>query len=153
MSGIGIKTVSVLAGIFATFFKLYGVILGLVCFAIVFDIISGTVAAKASGIEITSKKASQGFWRKIGLMLGLFFGMFLDLFIPVSLEFVNVTIPFALPFGLIFGCYIVFNESISICENLYKINEDILPSWVKTLLLGGKEKIDSILDRDDDDNA
>lgn len=136
---------SIITGMFTTFFQLYGAILGLVCIAIVFDTISGVVASKASGVEVTSKKANQGFWKKIGLLLALFFGMFLDIFIPIALSFVSVALPFSMPFGLIFGCYIIFNEGISICENIDKINPNILPRWVKSLLKGGADNIDTTI--------
>lgn len=135
------KVLSFITGLVATFFKLYGAIIGLVCLAIVFDIVTGVIGAKATGTKVTSKKANQGFWKKVGLLLALFFGMFLDFFIPTALAVVELSIPFSLPFGLIFGCYIVFNEGISICENLDKINPQILPAWVKKLLQGGASKI------------
>ena len=135
---------SFLTGILATFFKLYGAILGLVCIAIIFDTISGIVASKVSGIEITSKKANQGFWKKVGLILALFFGVFLDMFIPIALSYISIVLPFNTPFGLIFGCYIVFNEGISICENLYKINPSLLPDWVIKLLKGGANSINKV---------
>ena len=143
MSELWKKIISFFAGVVTTFFKMYGVILGLVCIVIVFDTITGIAASKATGTKISSKKANQGFWKKIGLLLALFFGVFLDLFIPVALGFMSITIPFNMPFGLIFGCYIVFNEGISICENIDKINPDILPHWVKKMLKGGADKIDA----------
>lgn len=136
------RVLSFLVGVITSFFQLYGAILGLVCVAIVFDTVTGIIASKATGKKISSKKANQGFWKKMGLLLGLFFGVFLDMFIPQALSFMSVTLPFAMPFGLIFGCYIVFNEGISICENLDKINPTILPKWVKKLLKGGADKID-----------
>ena len=144
MSELKKRIFSFLAGVVTTFFRMYGTILGLVGVAIIFDTITGVAASKASGKKITSKKANQGFWKKVGLLLAVFFGVFLDMFIPEALSFVNVVIPFNMPFGLIFGCYIVFNEGISICENLDKINPDILPDWVKKLLMGGAQTIDSV---------
>lgn len=138
------KTIcSIVAGTVTTFFQMYGAILSLVCIAIIFDTVTGVVASKASGVAITSKKANQGFWKKVGLLLALFFGMFLDIFIPIALGFVSVTLPFSMPFGLIFGCYIIFNEGISICENIDKINPSILPRWVMSLLKGGADNIDT----------
>ena len=71
------RVFSFLAGVVTTFFQMYGAILGLVCAAIVFDIITGVSAAKATGKKITSKKANQGFWKKVGLLMALFFGVFL----------------------------------------------------------------------------
>ena len=145
------RVFSFLAGVVTTFFQMYGAILGLVCAAIVFDIITGVSAAKATGKKITSKKANQGFWKKMGLLMALFFGVFIDMFIPHALSFISITIPFNMPFGLIFGCYIIFNEGISICENLDKIDPNLLPKWVKKMLEGGSEKIDSAVS-DDKDN-
>lgn len=142
MNEVRKRIVSFATGVITTFFKMYGAILGLVGLAIVFDVVTGTIASKVSGKKITSKKASEGFWKKIGLLFALFFGAFLDLFIPNALSFINVSIPFNMPFGLIFGCYIVFNESISICENIDKISPGLLPKWVKGLLQGGANKID-----------
>lgn len=143
MNEIMKKVLSFISGLITTFFQMYGAILGLVCIAIVLDTVTGISASKASGTKITSKKANQGFWKKVGLLLALFFGMFLDLFIPIALSFVSVVLPFDMPFGLIFGCYIVFNEGISICENLDKIYPNLLPEWVKALLKGGADKISS----------
>ena len=145
------RVFSFLAGVVTTFFQMYGAILGLVCAAIIFDVITGVSAAKASGQKITSKKANQGFWKKVGLLMALFFGVFIDMFIPQALSFISITIPFNMPFGLIFGCYIIFNEGISICENLDKIDPNLLPKWVKKMLEGGSEKIDSAVS-DDKDN-
>ena len=45
------------------------------------------------------------------------------------------------PFGLIIGSYIVLNECISICENLYECNPDIIPKWIANLLKNAKGKI------------
>ena len=148
MTGAKMKLVSFLAGIIATFFEAYGLILALVCIAIVFDVVTGVVASKATGEQLSSKKAYQGFWKKIGLILALFFGVFMDSFIPVAMGVVSITIPFNMPFGLIFGCYIVFNELISVSENLYKIDPGILPGWVIRLLEEGLDKIGK-----DDSNA
>ena len=55
------RVFSFLAGVVTTFFQMYGAILGLVCAAIIFDVITGVSAAKATGKKITSKKANQGF--------------------------------------------------------------------------------------------
>lgn len=148
MSEVKKRVCSFVLGVITTFFEMYGMILCLVCMAIVFDTITGTVASKATGKPITSKKANQGFWKKVAFILSLFFGIFIDFFIPISLGFLNIDLPFNMPFGLIFGCYIVFNESISICENLDKIYPKMLPQWVKTMLKGGVDKIDSVIEEE-----
>lgn len=110
---------------------------------IVFDFVTGLVKSKITGVPWSSKKGFVGFWKKISLLAALFFGVFLDYFIPLSLEkIVSVEVPFALPFGLIIGTYIVLNECISICENLYECNPDIIPKWIANLLKNAKGKIE-----------
>lgn len=130
-------------GAAATFFNQYGLIIAAVIIAIVIDCVTGLIKAKTSKEGWNSGKASKGFWKKIALLLALAFGMLLDFFIPSALMQIGVTIPFNLPFALVIGCYIVLNECISICENLYIINPDIMPKWIISLLKIAKKDIDS----------
>ena len=133
---------SVLGGLLATATKQYGLILLFVVIGIFMDWITGLVKSKITGVAWSSKVGFVGFWKKVSLLAALFFGIFLDYFIPTTLEkIVTVELPFALPFGLIIGAYIVLNECISICENLYACNPDIVPKWIVGLLRNAKDKI------------
>lgn len=144
--------VACILGLLSAFAKQYGLIITFVGCAVVFDWITGIVGAKAMGEKITSKKGWTGFWKKIALFCGLFFGFFLDYFIPYFLGALNITLPIQTAvFGLIIGCYIVINECISICENIYKANPAILPQWVVKILQLAKVQIDS-LDKEDENN-
>lgn len=139
-------------GLLSAFAEQYGLIIAFVGCAVVFDWITGIVGAKAVGEKITSKKGTVGFWKKIALFCGLFFGFFLDYFIPYFLESVNIELPIKTAiFGLIIGCYIVINECISICENIYKANPAILPQWVVKILQLAKGQIDS-MDKEAENN-
>lgn len=133
---------SAVAGAAATFFHQYGLIISIVVISIVIDCITGLVKAKISTEGWNSKKATKGFWKKFALLVALSFGMLLDFFIPTALTQIGITIPFHLPFTLIIGCYIALNECISICENLYIINPEIMPNWIINLLKIAKEDID-----------
>lgn len=133
---------SVLGGLLATATKQYGLILLFVIIGIFMDCITGLIKSKITGKGWSSKVGFVGFWKKVSLLVALFFGIFLDYFIPTTVEkIVTVELPFALPFGLIIGAYIVLNECISICENLYECNPDIVPKWIVGLLRNAKEKI------------
>lgn len=133
---------SLISGLIATATKQYGLILLFVVVGIFFDWITGLVKSKITGVPWSSKVGFIGFWKKISLLVALSFGIFLDCFIPATLEkIVAVEIPFALPFGLIIGAYITLNECISICENLYACNPDIIPKWITGLLKNAKGKI------------
>lgn len=147
---------SAVAGAAATFCHQYGLIISAVVISIVIDCITGLVKSKVSAEGWDSKKATKGFWKKIALLVALAFGMLLDFFIPTMLAEIGVEIPFHLPFALIIGCYIVINECISICENLYVINPEVMPKWIINLLKIAKEdieKIDNVEDTDDIDKT
>lgn len=131
-----------IGGAVAAITEKYGLILIFVIFAVSFDIITGMAKAKATGVKLDSKTGTRGFWKKISLLLGLFFGVFLDFFITEATKVVDLVLPFASPFGMIVGVYIVLNESISICENLYACNPKAIPKWVANLLKTASNKID-----------
>ncbi len=134
---------SVIGGAIAAMTEKYGLILLFVIIVVVFDIITGVAKSKATGVKLDSKTGTKGFWKKISLLLGLFFGVFLDYFITEATQVVDIVLPFASPFGLIVGVYIVLNESISICENLYACNPKSIPPWIANLLKTASNKIDN----------
>ena len=108
----------------------------------VFDCVTGLIKAKIIGEGLTSQKGWKGFWKKISLLVGLFFGIFLDYAVPLLFARAGLTLGIDLPFALIICAYIVLNECISVCENLYLINPNIMPKWIIKLLRGSKDKID-----------
>lgn len=134
--------VSIVGGALAAFFQQYGLFIALVAVAVVLDVITGIVKAKATGEGLSSKRATQGFWKKISLFVGLFFGIFLDYAALTVFAEAGVNISVKMPFALIIACYIVLNECISIAENLVLINPEIMPKWVSKLLKVAKEDID-----------
>lgn len=133
---------SLLTGLAASFWSLYGAIIICVCVAIIMDFVSGIVAALASGEKISSEVGYRGFWKKVALLLALSFGIFLDAFIPIMLGVITLEIPFTMPIGTIVGCYIVINEAISIIENINQAAPTALPRWIKKLLEGAGKTID-----------
>jgi toxin secretion/phage lysis holin len=133
---------SLLTGLAASFWSLYGAIFICVCVAIIMDFVSGIVAALASGEKISSGVGYRGFWKKVALLLALSFGIFLDAFIPIMLGVITFEIPFTMPIGTIVGCYIVINEAISIIENINQAAPSSLPKWIKKMLEGAGKTID-----------
>ena len=135
-------TSSVLTGLIASFWGIYGPVILCVLIAICMDVISGLVSAMASGEKISSKVGWVGFWKKMALLLALAFGIFMDSFIPILLGTISLELPFTMPIGTIVGCYIVINEAISIIENINKAAPTALPKWIKKLLEGAGQTID-----------
>lgn len=135
--------VSVLLGFLGSFTQQYSLMILLVCIAIVFDFLTGLVKAKIEE-KISSQTGTKGFFKKISLLVCLFFGFFLDYAIPYMLSCVNISLAYDTPFGMIISFYIVLNECISIAENLYACNPDIMPKWIVKFLLQAKNKIDDM---------
>lgn len=140
--GIGKLATSVITGLVASFWGVYGPVILCVLIAICMDVVSGLVSAMASGEKISSKVGWIGFWKKIALILALAFGIFMDSFIPILLGTISLELPFTMPIGTIVGCYIVINEAISIIENINKAAPTALPKWIKKLLEGAGKTID-----------
>lgn len=133
---------SVISGLVASFWGIYGPVILCVLIAICMDVVSGLVSAMAAGEKISSKVGWVGFWKKMALLLALAFGIFMDSFIPILLGTISLELPFTMPIGTIVGCYIVINEAISIIENINKAAPTALPKWIKKLLEGAGKAID-----------
>ena len=133
---------SVITGSLAAFFGQYGLFIVLVAVAVVLDVVTGLVKAKATGEGLSSEKANKGFWKKISLFVGLLFGIFLDYAAAAVLIHAGVNMKIDMPFALIICAYIILNESISIGENLIAIDPGNMPPWVVKLLRGSKGKIE-----------
>ena len=143
---------SVLTGLAASFWSLYGAIIICVFVAIIMDFVTGIVSSLATGEKISSEVGYKGFWKKMALILALAFGIFLDAFIPIMVGVIALEIPFAMPIGTIVGCYIVINEAISIVENINKAAPGTLPKWIKRMLEGSKKTLDEGDKEDGKDN-
>lgn len=116
-------------------------IISSVAWAIVLDCVTGIIAERATGHVISSRKGMKGFWKKLMLLAALSFGFFMDVFIPYCMMQLDIHMQNAM-FGMVIGCYIVLNESISICENIYRANPEIMPKWVKHMLVATRKQID-----------
>ena len=136
-------TLSVVLGFAMSLCDKYAAMLGLMCVAIVFDVITGLIKSKCNNIKLSSQKGTTGFFKKLVFIIAYFFGVFLDSFIPYTLTVTGTDLGFKCCFGLIIGAYIILNESISICENLYACNSEIFPQWILTLLKKFKDKINN----------
>lgn len=135
-------TFSVLIGTISSLYQQYTAILILVILAICLDVVTGLIKAKATGTPLDSKKGTIGFWKKMSFLVSFMFGIFMDVFIPILLSIINIQLPFNCPFGFIVGIYIILNESISICENIYKTNPNAIPKWLKDFLTLAVKEID-----------
>lgn len=142
--------ISAASGAVAAFYGQYGLFFALTATAVVLDVVTGLIRAKATGEGLSSEKARKGFWRKITLFVGLIFGIFLDW--AAGTVIIHTGIPFKgdMPFALIVCAYIIINEAISISENLYLANPDGFPPQIGRYLRVAKKELDKDEDNQDD---
>lgn len=141
-----------IGGILATYFKAYVPLMVVVAIAVLFDIVTGVIAAVYTGVGLNSKKARKGALKKATMFLALGFGIFLDYLIPMASGMIGFEINSELLFSSIIAFYIVFTECVSICENIFKCNPNAFPKWIVSLLSDGIKHLDEINSNNRGDN-
>jgi len=132
---------SSISGILFSFQSRYQTLTILVILAAFIDIVTGFIQAKINK-NIESKRMAYGLWKKCSILVCLFFGYFLDsILMYLSQNDIPFSLEINLPLGNIIGTYIIINECISICENLYKCGAPI-PKFIIQSFKVSKEKID-----------
>lgn len=133
---------AIVLGFITSFWHQYGMLSALVCAAICFDIATGLVSARIR-CAISSRHSFRGLLRKVALLMALAFGFFLDAFTLylLSAQYMAGVLPTSIPFGHMVGIYIILNESLSVCENLYSCGVKLPAAVIEALRLSG-QKID-----------
>lgn len=92
------------------------------------DLITGIVGAIRDGEQIKSSKLRDGLFKKVGFVFCYVLGMaigYAKLYLPI---------PFGDKLLPIICVYAITTEIVSIIENISKINSDILPDKLRTLI-------------------
>ena len=130
---------SVITGVLGDYVTLFMIVCGMIAF----DVITGIAKANVLG-NVSSSKGTQGLWKKLSILLAVVFGMFLQYVIGVVALIVEVPTLAKVPIAGAIAAYVIFNEAISVCENFYAINPNMLPSWVANRLKTAKETLDTL---------
>lgn len=133
-----------IGGVLAAYFKAYIPLMVIVAIAVLFDIVTGVIAAVYTGEGLNSKKARLGALKKATMFLALGFGIFLDYLIPMATAQIGFEVSAKLLFSSIIAFYIVFTECVSVCENIFKCNPNAFPNWIIKLLTDGIKHLDNI---------
>ncbi len=132
---------ALVGGAVSAYFKAYIPLIAIVAVAAVFDMITGIIAAVCTGEGLNSKKAVRGALKKSAMFLALGFGTFLDYLIPLAAARLSIDMGATIMFSSIIAFYIAFGECVSVCENLYKCNPDVLPKWVTKILTDATDSL------------
>lgn len=96
------------------------------------DLITGIVGALRDGEQIKSSKLRDGLFKKIGFIFCYALGVL------INYAEIFLVLPFGVDLLPVICTYAIITEVVSIIENISKINSDILPDKLKSLI-GYKE--------------
>jgi toxin secretion/phage lysis holin len=114
----------------------------------IIDYITGLMAG-AIKEGLTSRKATKGIFKKVGIITLLVFGFILDAaFHYIAAEGFNFDLPFNMPIGIVVSVWVVITEAISICENLDRVGVPI-PKWLVKILARTRDKFEQYNETND----
>lgn len=96
------------------------------------DLVTGVVGALRTGEQIKSNKLRDGLFKKVGFIFCYGLGF------AINYAQNYLSLPFGVDLVPVICTYAIITEVVSIIENISKINSDILPDKLKTLI-GFKE--------------
>lgn len=99
------------------------------------DILSGLIGAIVQG-KLSSKVARQGLMHKLAYVCGILLAHILD----YAQSFVNLGLPFQLTVAVC--TYIILCETLSIVENMAKINPELRGTQLLKLFINTQERND-----------
>ena len=141
--------VNTIKGVFASIMGVLNSIFGILAIPIVLlvicniiDYVTGILASKFRGQEISSYKGIKGITKKIGMWLLIVVGAILDELIVYSVAQLGLVMPFTFMIACVVAVWIICNELISILENL-KDMEVPLPDFLMKLTKNIKSQIES----------
>jgi toxin secretion/phage lysis holin len=109
--------------------------------AAVLDYVTGVLAAAKCG-KLSSAGGLKGIFKKLALFCALALGFFLDAALPVLTEYgLPGDLPAGLPFGPIVAAWVLFNECVSVLENLARCGVR-LPEALGKVLKVARERAD-----------
>ena len=92
------------------------------------DLLTGIVGALRNGEQIKSNKLRDGLFKKVGFVFCYALG------IAINYAETYLTLPFGVDLVPVICTYAIITEVVSIIENISKINGDILPDKLKSLI-------------------
>ena len=108
----------------------------------IIDYVTGILASKFRGQEISSYKGIKGITKKIGMWLLVVVGAIIDELVVYSVAQLGLVCPFSFMIAAVVAVWIICNELISILENL-KDMEVPLPDFLMKLAVNIKSQIET----------
>ena len=128
-------------GVLNSIFGILAIPIVLLTVCNVIDYVTGILASKYRGQEISSYKGIKGISKKVGMWLLIVVGAVMDELLVYSVAQFGLTCPFTFVIAAVVAVWLVCNELISILENL-KDMEVPLPDFLMKLTQNIKSQIE-----------
>lgn len=132
-------------GVLNSFFGILALPIVLLATCNIVDYITGLMASKFRGQQISSYKGIRGIAKKVAMWLLVAVGAIMDALIEYSVEQLGFSCPFSFMIAAVVAVWIVCNELISILENL-KDMEAPIPEFLMKLTKNMKSQIETKAD-------
>ena len=129
-------------GVLNSIFGILAIPIVLLVVCNIIDYVTGILASKFRGQEISSYKGIRGITKKIGMWLLVVVGAIIDELLAYSVAQLGLVMPFTFMIACIVAVWIICNELISILENL-KDMEVPLPDFLVKLTKNIKSQIEN----------
>lgn len=129
----------------SSFFGVLAIPIYLLLGSNIIDYITGLMAAKYRGEEITSKRGYQGIAKKVSMWLLVIVGAFVDQLISYGTATAGIDIHFSFVIACLVAIWLVCNEIISILENISDMGV-AMPSFLKQIVTKIKTEVETKAD-------
>lgn len=113
----------------------------------IIDYITGVVASKYRGQQISSYKGIRGIAKKICMWLLICVGAIIDKLILYACAQVSLQMPFSFAIACVVAIWLICNEVISILENIKDIGVP-LPAFLENVVSNIKSQIEEKTDKE-----
>ncbi len=93
----------------------------------IIDYVTGIIASKYRGEQISSYKGLRGIVKKICMWLLILIGAWVDILIQYAIDSAGIKVEFPFIVSIVVAVWLVVNEMISILENMIDIGVDMPP--------------------------
>ena len=143
-----------LTGVFGALFSLFGLLtvpLILLLTSNIIDYITGLLASSNRDEKISSYRSFKGISKKICMYLLIVVGFMIDIIIDYGITNLGLQIEFPTIFACVIALWLVFNEILSILENLIDIGV-AMPSFLMPIVKNLKSMTENKIKVEEDTN-
>lgn len=139
------KIGTVVIGLFTSLFGALAIPMLCLVLSNIIDYVTGILASKYRGQKISSYMGIKGIVKKVCTWLLVVVGVIADEILIYSIEVLGWNVPFTFMIACVVAIWLVFNELISILENVSDIGVN-LPPFLKKMIVNLKTKVETTAD-------